>query len=146
MEVRRSIDLAVDPDRAWEALTGHAGLEAWLGGPSSLELAPGGLGVLTDEDGVVHLAEVDEVDHGRRLVLRWVPVGQADAPASRVELTIERHDGHSRVTVVETALAPVGPTASPDDDDHGTWAQARAARWDARLGHLEGRLVASSHA
>jgi uncharacterized protein YndB with AHSA1/START domain len=143
VHVRRSIDLDVDVEQAWDALTGHAGLEAWLGGPSTLELVPGGLGVLTDDEGVVHLAEVEHVEHrlhGRRLVLRWVAEGDAPGVASRVELLVERHAEGSRVTVVETAL-----TAAPATDD-GTWAQARAERWDGRLDRLEGRLAARVHA
>ncbi|MCW3000424.1 MAG: hypothetical protein JWN65_3973 [Solirubrobacterales bacterium] len=80
-------------------------LEAWLARTVDLEIRGGAEGTVTDHDGTVREAVVEEVLPGRRLALRW----QADGrPATIVELTLEdAADGRTRLVVVEVPLAVV---------------------------------------
>jgi len=145
MEVRRSIELPVDVERAWRALTDDDELAAWLGAPAGLDARPGGAGVVHDDDGIVRLVEVEAVEPGRRLVLRWWPVAADEddedeaAPASRVafELTATP-EGTTCLTVVETALA------SPSHEAPDAWAAGRAAHWEDRLARAALRLGAAA--
>jgi uncharacterized protein YndB with AHSA1/START domain len=103
--VRRHMTLDVDRATAWEALADPRRLEAWLARTVDLEIREGAEGTVTDHDGTVREAVVEEVLPGRRLALRW----QADGrPATIVELTLEdAADGRTRLVVVEVPLAVV---------------------------------------
>ena len=51
MQVERTVELPVDPDAVWEALTDDELLAEWLGDDASLEPVPGGGVSVSEEDG-----------------------------------------------------------------------------------------------
>src|SRR5687768_13314070 len=68
--ITRHIDLDLDLDSAWEAITHREALEAWFGELVDIDIRPGGTGVVVDDD-VARTVTVDEVDHGRGWSFRW---------------------------------------------------------------------------
>jgi uncharacterized protein YndB with AHSA1/START domain len=102
-DVIREIDLGASPDDVWELLTDDEERSAWFGGPSTLDLVPGGAGTFTDPDGTVRHASVDAVDPGRRLAWTWAD----DEQGSRVSITLTPIEQGTRVRIVERPLAPV---------------------------------------
>jgi uncharacterized protein YndB with AHSA1/START domain len=101
--VRRDIALDVDRDTAWEALADPRRLEAWLAESVDLEISEGAEGTITDHDGTVRDAVVDEVVPGRRLALRWAAPEQEP---TIVELTLDdTEDGRAHLVVVEIPVA-----------------------------------------
>lgn len=126
--VTRTIELDVDAERLWAALTETDELAAWLG-TADLDLRPGGQGTVVDDDGVVRYVEVGAVEPARRLSWRWWPEGDEDT-SSAVELAIVPTESGTRLVVTEK----VAPT------EQGVQASAassrRAAVWAWRLGLL----------
>lgn len=103
--VRREIALDVDRDTAWAALADPEGLETWLAESVDVEIREGAEGTITDHDGTVRDAGVEEVSPGRRLALRWAAPGEAP---TIVELTLDDlADGGTRLVVVEVPVAVV---------------------------------------
>ncbi|MDQ1424896.1 MAG: hypothetical protein QOD72_2394 [Acidimicrobiaceae bacterium] len=115
MTVERQIELDASPESVWDAVCAP---ETWLADEGSLDIRPGGDGVLTD-DGVTRRVVVETVVVGRRLVYRWWRDDEGDA--SRVEITVVAGGGPTRLVVRETRLA--GPTAR----------LSAAHRWEVRL-------------
>ena len=68
--VRREVVLPVDPDRAWELITDPGELEGWLADDVELEPEEGGEVRVEWDDGERREGIVEEVDEGRRLVVR----------------------------------------------------------------------------
>ncbi len=102
-EVRREVVLEERVDEVWRALTDPARLAEWFANDVELVAEPGGRGVFRWDDGTVRIAEVEDVEPGRRFSFRWHEQGSDDA--TRVELTLEEADDGTRLSVVETPLA-----------------------------------------
>jgi uncharacterized protein YndB with AHSA1/START domain len=96
MEIEREIVLESPPEDVWPALTEPERLEEWFANDVELDARPGGRGVFRWENGEERHAVVEEVEPGRRLELSWDDTG-------RVELTLERAGGGTRLLVRETA-------------------------------------------
>src|SRR5690348_2910486 len=62
--------LDVPADEAWELLGTSEGLERWLGDDVDLSVAAGERGTIRDGDELL-LTEVESVEPGRRVSLRW---------------------------------------------------------------------------
>ena len=98
--ITRQVDLDLDADAAWEAITDREALEAWLGELVDIDIRPGGTGVVVDDD-VARTVAVDEVDLGRRWSFHWR--SPDDAAPSLVTFEIApRDDGGSTLTITET--------------------------------------------
>jgi uncharacterized protein YndB with AHSA1/START domain len=115
MTVERQVELDASPDDVWNAVCAP---ETWLADAGSIDVRPGGDGVLVD-DGVARRVVVETVEEGRRLVYRWWRDGEGDA--SRVEITLMPGAGPTRLVVRETRLAGANAMASA------------AHRWELRL-------------
>lgn len=107
--VVRELDLDVEPDDVWHALVADHEREAWLGGSTEIDIAPGGRGFVTDPDGTRRDVLVDEVEPGRRLTLDW---WTAADPPSHVEFHIAPTDRGCRLTVTERPLVPVAQASA----------------------------------
>ena len=109
--ITRDLDLDLELDEAWDAITERDALEAWLGERVEIDLRPGGTGVVLD-DGIERNLVVEHVDDGRGWSFRWQ---SPDAPASTVTFTIAPRDtGGSRLTITETLSASSSATARAD--------------------------------
>ena len=145
--VTRSIDLAVDADRAWEAVGRPEGLAAWLGSSVELEADVAGLGagsvaVVVDHGGRRRRAVVAERHEGAGLTFTWWDEAQPEH-ASTVRIEVEATADGSRVTVTETALPAssggagrASMSAAAVDHLHDL-----GAVWDDRLARLAGRVA-----
>jgi uncharacterized protein YndB with AHSA1/START domain len=107
--VKRSRTLPADPVRVWRLVTEPG--RSWLGSTTVDLTAPGSCGVLIEPDGAVRRIDVEVVEDGRRLVLRWARADEASDEPTRVEVTLVEEPGGTRVTVTETVLADVAVTA-----------------------------------
>jgi len=96
--VRREVVLPVDRDTAWEAITDPEELDTWLADVVELKIEPGAEGWLRSEDGERCPVSVEEVNEGRRVVLRWA---EADGPETLVELVLDDVPEGTRLVVVE---------------------------------------------
>lgn len=106
--VRRTRDLDLPADEAWPLIGTREGLEQWLGDQVDVDVAPGAHGTVSDGDELL-LTEVESLEPGRRVSLRW---WSAERGAAVVDLTLEPLDeGRSRLVVVEV---PVRALAVPD--------------------------------
>ena len=107
--VVRELDLDVEPDEMWHALVADHEREAWLGGSTEIEVAPGGRGFVTDPDGTRRDVLVDEVVPGRRLTLDWWT--DVDPP-SHVEFEIAPMPRGCRLRVTERPLVPLAQASA----------------------------------
>jgi uncharacterized protein YndB with AHSA1/START domain len=96
MEVVREIEVDAEPDDVWSALTEAAQLEEWFANEVELDPRPGGRGVFRWDNGEMRVAEVEAVEEGSRIVLRFDDDGIVD-------LRVRATDGGSVVQVRETA-------------------------------------------
>lgn len=131
--VEREIVVGASPEDVWRAVTDDAELSAWFGADVALDARPGGAGRFDEPGAAPRHATVETVDEGRRLVWRWWPAG-GDGQASRVELTVDRVAGGTRLTVVEVPVASSGTGGA-------SLRAARAAAWERRLLALELRCL-----
>ena len=101
LTITRGVDLDIDADQLWGALSDPDQLAAWLGDEVDLDVRQGGTGTVID-DGVLRHVRIDHVDEGRGLAFTW---WEHDHPhlASTVRFAIEqRPDGGSHLAIVET--------------------------------------------
>ena len=126
--VTRTIELDVDAERLWAALTEADELAAWLG-TAELDLRPGGRGTVVDDDGLVRRVEVGAVEPARRLTWRWWPEGE-EGEYSAVELAIVPTEAGTRLVVTETVASAGHAPAS------ACVTARRSAAWAWRLGLL----------
>jgi uncharacterized protein YndB with AHSA1/START domain len=124
--VERSLDLDVSPDALWRVITDDAELVTWFAPEAELDARPGGHGRFVDDDGVARRAVVEEVDPGRRLMLRWWPDADGPAAASVVTLVVAPRRGGSRLVVTEQLAASARA-------DYGALAEASRTAWMWRL-------------
>jgi uncharacterized protein YndB with AHSA1/START domain len=101
--VRREIVLDASRDEAWRALTDERVLADWLADEVELEPEPGGRVEARWRDGAERVGEVEQVEPGESLVLRWA---DPERPwlASRVAFRLDEAEGGTRVAVVERPL------------------------------------------
>jgi uncharacterized protein YndB with AHSA1/START domain len=92
----REIEVDADPEDVWSALTDAAQLEEWFANEVELDPRPGGRGVFRWDNGETREAEVESVEDGSRIVLRFEDDGIVDLRVLPVE-------GGSVVQVRETA-------------------------------------------
>jgi uncharacterized protein YndB with AHSA1/START domain len=139
LTITRHVDLDIDADHLWDALTDSSLLATWLGDHVELDVRQGGTGTVID-DGVLRRVRVDHVHHGRELTFTW---WEEETPevASTVRFEVERlPEGTSRLAIVETFDAnALGGTAT----------QARAStgardRWGVRVVCLWACTVAAA--
>lgn len=102
MVVRREVVLPVDRERAWAALEDPEELATWLADEVEIEIEVGAQGWLRWEDGEQRHATVEEVDRGRRIVLRW---SQSDGLETLVELVLDDVPEGTRLVVLELPVA-----------------------------------------
>jgi uncharacterized protein YndB with AHSA1/START domain len=96
MEIMREIEIEADPEDVWAALTDAARLEEWFANDVELDARPGGRGVFRWDNGETREAEVESVEEGSRIVLRFDDDGIVD-------LRVMPAEGGSVVQVRETA-------------------------------------------
>lgn len=118
--LERTLDVPASADELWAAITDPDELATWLGDEVTVDLRPGGTGVVVDGDEERHL-RVDEVDEGQRWAFTWWPAaGPQDIAATSVELVVLPRVGGSRLIVRESLPAAVQ-------------ASRPTSRWDLRL-------------
>ena len=105
--VERETLVEASPEEVWEALTDEDRLEEWLAPDVELEPHEGGEIAVRDGDDERN-GTVETVEENERFAFTWSRPGEGE---SFVEFTIEALPGGSRVTVVETPLSAIGPTA-----------------------------------
>ena len=96
MEVVREIEIAAEPEDVWAALTDARQLEEWFANDVELDPRPGGRGVFHWDNGESREAEVEAVEEGERIVLRFDDDGLVD-------LQVVPSEGGSVVRVSENA-------------------------------------------
>lgn len=132
--VVRSLVLAADRETVWQAISSDDGLAGWLAETATVDLRPGGDGVVGFAGGHQRRLRVEGVEDGTSIAFRWAPAAMPDAE-TRVELRLEdAADGSTRIIVSETGF----PTA----DGRGAGRMAAAAwAWEAVLVTLSALLV-----
>jgi uncharacterized protein YndB with AHSA1/START domain len=103
--VTREVELPLDTDEAWDAVTE---LDGWLVDDADLTLEPGEEGVLRLPGGEERRAVVEEVEPHSRLTFWW---WAGEQPATLVELTLMPAVGGTVVRVVESGFSS-GPMAT----------------------------------
>jgi uncharacterized protein YndB with AHSA1/START domain len=128
--VVRSLVLDADRETVWKAISSDDGLAGWLAEAATVDLRPGGEGVVRFAGGHERRLHVDGVEDGSAIAFRWTPEAETS-----VELRIEdAGDGTTRITVSETGF----PTA----DGRGAGRLAAAAwAWEAVLVTLAALFV-----
>jgi uncharacterized protein YndB with AHSA1/START domain len=129
----RSVVLDADRDTVWRAISSDDGLAGWLAETASVDLRPGGEGVVGFAGGHLRRVLVDALESGESLAFRWSPAA-SPAAETRVELRLEdAGDGATRITVVESGFAAA--TARAGRMAVSAWA------WEAALAALVALLV-----
>lgn len=139
--VERSVELDADLETVLDALSDPELLSAWLG---TWTEDGSGTSVLTDDG--VRRRVTDRHAHELGVEWRWHDERDASA-ASTVRITLEPHEGRTRLVVRETAVAV--PTATASAVAGGAGRRPRAvvldpAAWLADLLALGAVLAASS--
>jgi uncharacterized protein YndB with AHSA1/START domain len=124
--VVRSLVLDADRETVWRAISSDDGLAGWLAESATIDVRPGGRGVVRFAGGHERRVRIAQVEDGRSITFDWSPAALPDAE-TRVELRLEdAADGSTRITVCETGF----PTA----DGRGAGRRAAAAwAWEAVL-------------
>jgi uncharacterized protein YndB with AHSA1/START domain len=132
--VVRSLVLDADRETVWKAISSDDGLAGWLAETATVDLRPGGEGVVGFAGGHVRRLRVDEVADGTSVAFRWAPDGMPEAE-TRVELQLEEVGaGSTRITVRETGF-PFADVRTPGRMAAAAWA------WDAVLVALAALVV-----
>jgi uncharacterized protein YndB with AHSA1/START domain len=92
--IERELWLEASPQEVWEAVV----RDGWLADEVDLDLRPGGDAVFRSAE-ATKSGWIEEVAHAARLTFWWAADGE---PATRVELTLWRERGETRLRVVET--------------------------------------------
>lgn len=96
MEIVREIEIEAQPEAVWDALTDARQLEEWFANDVQLDPRPGGRGVFRWDNGESRAAEVETIEEGTRIVLRFDDDGVVD-------LRVRPSESGSVVEVRETA-------------------------------------------
>src|SRR5689334_20964671 len=88
-----SIDIALDPPSAFDALVDEISLALENGG---LALTPGPQGQLIQRGAVV--GQIVDWEPAKRIALTWHPPAWSASQGANIELTLSPADGGSRVT------------------------------------------------
>ena len=96
-------------DVVWRAISSDDGLAGWLAESATVDLRPGGHGVVRFAGGHERRpCAMAEVDDGTSIAFDWSPASRCPARETRVELRLEdAGDGSTRITVSETGF-PTG--------------------------------------
>jgi uncharacterized protein YndB with AHSA1/START domain len=132
--VVRSLVLDADRETVWRAISSDDGLAGWLAESATIDIRPGGRGVVRFAGGHERHVRVADVEDGCAITFDWSPAALPDAE-TRVELRLEdAADGSTRIIVSETGF----PTA----DGRGPGCRAAAAwAWEAVLMALAALVV-----
>jgi len=133
--VERDVLIEAPIQIVWEVISEPEHIVHWFSDEASLDLRPGGDGVLTwsgmatNEAGAYRL-RFEAVEPPRRLTYRWVhPLGEDPQPGNStlVEFTLSEEGANTRLRVVETGIqAMPWPEAEKEEfaDSHGKgWAR-----------------------
>jgi uncharacterized protein YndB with AHSA1/START domain len=106
-QVTREVDLAVDEDRAWEAISDEEMLERWLADEVEMDPVEGSPARFT-VDGEDRPGRVERVVEGRELAFSWE---REPGDESIVRFELVPCVSGTRVIVTETRLRAGAPTA-----------------------------------
>ena len=136
--IERTVEITRPPEQVWAALTTAEGLGSWFGQQAEIDLRPGGAGAMRFDE---HRAEfrVERVEEPRVFGFTWHIHGLPDSDPRRtyVEFTLEPAGGGTRLTVVETGFAQLGPA------EHDASFGGNVKGWAAELGELVDYLDAA---
>lgn len=127
--VTREVDLPVDADEVWEALTDAERVSGWFGARVEWEVAPGGqvhVGA-GDRGEPARRGCVDEVEAGRLLRFRWWPSEGDGDGGSAVTYLLEPVPSGTRLVITEVPV----PSASLRAQAPST--PSTCAAWDVRV-------------
>jgi uncharacterized protein YndB with AHSA1/START domain len=127
--VRRVVEIDAAIDELWRMISDPEELATWLADDVDLDVSPGARGHITDDDEHYDV-EVDEVEHGERVVWRWRPVDDDGSATSRVELVVAPAPRGGTLTIIETRPAPPVPTMSNGIVSPSV--TTAAVRWEVR--------------
>jgi uncharacterized protein YndB with AHSA1/START domain len=129
----RSVVLAADRETVWRAISSADGLAGWLAETATVDVRPGGEGVVQFAGGHERRLRVDAVESGETIAFRWSPEARP-GDETRVELRLEdAGGGETRVTVTESGFAAA--TARAGRMAVSAWA------WEAALVALAALFV-----
>src|SRR5690349_3324226 len=106
-QVTREVELPVEAERAWEAISDEEMLERWLADEVEMEPIEGSPAVFT-VDGEERPGRVERVVEGRELAFSWE---REPGDESIVRFELVPCVSGTRVLVTETRLRPGRPTA-----------------------------------
>ncbi|MEO9174750.1 MAG: SRPBCC domain-containing protein [Gaiellales bacterium] len=129
----RSVVLAADRETVWRAISSDDGLAGWLAETATVDLRPGGEGLVSFAGGHERRLRVDTVESGETIQFHWSPRSRP-GDETRVELRLEdAGDGATRLTVTESGF---GRTTA-----HAGRMAVSAWAWEAALVALVALLV-----
>lgn len=137
--IARTVQLAHPPAAVWAALTTAEGLASWFGDEAVIDLRPGGSARMAWASGDTAEMRVERVEEPAVFAYTWRIHGlPADDPRrTYVEFTLERVEGGTRLTVVETGFAQL------PDDAHRAAFDGNVRGWESELGELGAYLDAA---
>jgi uncharacterized protein YndB with AHSA1/START domain len=137
--IERTVDIARPPAAVWTALTTAEGLGSWFGDRATIDLRPGGTGLLEWKEGPTVDLRVERVEEPQVFGFTWRINGLPDDDPRRtyVEFTLEPTDTGTRLTVVESGFAQLS------DDVYRNAYDGNTRGWASELGELVDYLDAA---
>jgi uncharacterized protein YndB with AHSA1/START domain len=137
--IERTVDIARPPAAVWTALTTAEGLGSWFGDRATIDLRPGGTGLLEWKEGPTVDLRVERVEEPQVFGFTWRINGLSDDDPRRtyVEFTLEPTDTGTRLTVVESGFAQLS------DDAYRNAYDGNTRGWASELGELVDYLDAA---
>jgi uncharacterized protein YndB with AHSA1/START domain len=137
--IERTVDIARPPAAVWTALTTAEGLGSWFGDRATIDLRPGGTGLLEWKEGPTVDLRVERVEEPQVFGFTWRINGLPDDDPRRtyVEFTLEPTDTGTRLTVVESGFAQLS------DDAYRNAYDGNTRGWASELGELVDYLDAA---
>lgn len=135
--IERSIDLPVDRQRAWQAITTPDQITQWFGHLWEFDLAPGAPIHFDFGTWGIHRGRVEIVEPMDRVVYRWTHGEDADhaipidqVPSTLMEFRLADAPNGTRLTIIESGFA-----ALPDELRDGAL-RDNTQGWDEQIENI----------
>jgi uncharacterized protein YndB with AHSA1/START domain len=127
--VRRTIRIAADPGKVWATITQPALISQWFGRADFTGTAVGSLGTLTWDDHGSFPVRIEAIDEPRMISYRWsndaasggIPESLDEEGSTVFTFTLEKVEGGTQLTVVETGFENTTDAAANLEDHRGGW-------------------------
>ena len=124
LDITRTIDIQAPLEKVWAALTESDLIAQWFGDTCEFDATPGGTGYFGWPHHGRHRVVVEHVEAPKTLVYRWAREADIDpvpGNSTVVRFDLAKHQGGTRLTLLETGFDELSEPQAAHDDNTGGW-------------------------